>query len=265
VRATGKRIGFVPTMGALHAGHVALVRQAKRDADICVASIFVNPKQFAANEDLDRYPRDEAGDAAKLAEAGCDFLYAPDRGVMYPPGFATAVSVSGVADGFEAAARPHFFNGVATVVAKLLIQVAPDVAVFGEKDYQQLLVVARMAADLDLPVRIVGAPIVREPDGLAMSSRNVYLAPEHRAIAPRLYALMTETAATIEAGGAVEAALSRLNAMLRESGFESIDYAALADAETLAPLSELDRPARLLIAARLGGVRLLDNMAVNPR
>jgi pantoate--beta-alanine ligase len=261
-RQEGLTVGLVPTMGALHEGHLSLVRQARREADRCVASLFVNPKQFAAHEDLDRYPRDEAGDAAKLADAGCDLLWAPDGAAMYPPGFATSVTVGEVSAPLEGVIRPHFFGGVATVVAKLLLQTLPDVAVFGEKDYQQLLVIRRLAADLDIPVRILAGETVREPDGLAMSSRNAYLPAEARRIAGRLNVLMREAIAAMRAGAAPAQAAAALEAALGAAGFDAVEYAAVADAGTLAPLAALDRPARLLVAVRLGPTRLIDNMAI---
>lgn len=193
-RAAGERVAVVPTMGALHAGHISLLDVARGRADRVIATVFVNPTQFAPHEDFDRYPRDEAADAAKLAAGGCNLLYAPDRSVMYPEGFSTVVEVAGVTAPLEGAFRPHFFAGVATVVAKLLIQAGADVAVFGEKDYQQLLLIRRMARDLDLPVEIVGAPTLREADGLAMSSRNAYLSAEERAVAARLNVVLRELA-----------------------------------------------------------------------
>lgn len=263
-KRAGLRVGLVPTMGALHAGHLSLVTLVKREHDKCVASLFVNPKQFAAHEDLDRYPRDEAGDAALLKSAGCDLLFAPTVDVMYPTGFATAVTVSGVSAPLEGEMRPHFFGGVATVVAKLLLQCLPDAAAFGEKDYQQLLVIKKMVADLDIPVEILAGETVREPDGLAMSSRNAYLTPAQRETAGLLNVIARDAIAKIEAGGAISPALSEAKAALAAAGFSPIDYVALHDATTLAEIGTptLQQAARLLVAAHLGGTRLIDNFAV---
>ena len=261
-RQAGERVGLVPTMGALHAGHLSLVAEARRRADRVVATIFVNPKQFGANEDLDRYPRQEAADAAALDAAGCDLLFAPSAAEMYPDGFATNVSVSGVSFDLEGGLRPGHFDGVATVVAKLLNQAQADVAVFGEKDYQQLLVIRRLARDLDIPTEIVGHPTVREADGLAMSSRNAYLDAEGRAVAARFPAVLKETAARISGGAAMEAALEAAHAELIAAGVAGIDYLVVRDAETLAPVSDLSRPARLLAVVRVGATRLLDNLPV---
>jgi pantoate--beta-alanine ligase len=255
-------VGLVPTMGALHEGHLSLVRAAKQRCGRVVASLFVNPRQFAPHEDFERYPRDEAADAALLAAAGCDLLYAPERTAMYPQGFATNVIVSDVSTPLEGEYRPHFFGGVATVVAKLLLQALPDAAFFGEKDYQQLLVIKRMARDLDIPVEIVGAPTVREADGLAMSSRNAYLSSDERRIAARLNVVMHDAikaARNAEAIASIEAEAAR---HLLAAGFTSVDYVAIRDADTLAPVTDLSRPARILAAAWLGKTRLIDNMAV---
>ncbi len=261
-RAQGLRVGLVPTMGALHEGHLSLVRAGRARCERVVASLFVNPKQFAANEDLERYPRDEASDAALLAGAGCDLLYAPDAALIYPPGFATSVTVTSVAAPLEGEHRPHFFGGVATVVAKLLLQCLPDVALFGEKDYQQLLVIKRMAADLDIPVEIAGCPTVREADGLAMSSRNAYLTPDERRIAGQLNVTLADAARAVAAGAAIADVESYAADRLRRAGFDKIDYVAIRDAETLLAIETLDVPARILAAAWLGGTRLIDNMAV---
>jgi pantoate--beta-alanine ligase len=266
-RADGRRIGFVPTMGALHAGHVSLVELLKARGAFVAASIFVNPKQFAAHEDLGSYPRTLEADAAKLAAVGCDLLYAPEAAAMYPPGFATSVQVGGVSEGLESAARPHFFGGVATVVAKLLLQTGADLAAFGEKDYQQLLVVRRLARDLDIPVEIVAGETVREADGLAMSSRNVYLSPAERLVAGRFNGVLRAAVSALEAGAAIAPVLARCEAELLAAGFARIDYVALRDAADLAPLPgpATDRPARLLAAVAVGSTRLLDNFAVSPR
>ena len=257
-------VALAPTMGALHDGHLSLVRRGKELADRVVASVFVNPTQFAAHEDLGSYPRDEAGDAAKLASVGCDLLYAPTVAEMYPPGFATAMSMSGPAEGLCGAFRPQMFGGVALVVTKLFLQAAPDVAVFGEKDYQQLQVIRRFVRDLDIPVRIEGVATGREPDGLALSSRNAYLSAEERAQAPELNAALTAAAAALIGGDDVAAALAAATARILAAGFSSVDYVELRDAESLAPQATLNAPARLLAAARLGKARLIDNIAVNP-
>ncbi|MCW5714145.1 MAG: pantoate--beta-alanine ligase [Bauldia sp.] len=259
-RAAGERVGFVPTMGALHAGHLALVRTARRSAERVVVSVFVNPTQFAPTEDFSAYPRDLAGDLSKLASVEADAVFAPTTTEMYPQGFATQVSVGGPAIGLETDFRPHFFAGVATVVAKLLIAVGPDVAVFGEKDFQQFLVVRRLVADLRLPVEVVGHPIEREADGLALSSRNAYLSPEERATAPEIYAALTEAALAIRSGTDAQAALSAARGRLAASGFV-VDYVELRNAEDLSPAETPPHgPLRLLAAARLGRTRLIDNI-----
>jgi pantoate--beta-alanine ligase len=262
-RKQQERIALVPTMGALHRGHLALVEAARGHCERVVASLFVNPKQFGPREDFTAYPRDEAADLAKFREAGVDLVFAPTVEEMYPAGFVTAVRVAGIGDELEGAHRPGHFDGVATVVSKLLLQCLPDIAYFGEKDYQQLLVVRRMARDLDIPVKIEGIATVREPDGLALSSRNVYLSPEERRIAPLLYRVLNETAtALVEKPGNVAAALQNALAELRQAGFAP-DYLELRDAADLSPLSRLDRPARLLAAAHLGRTRLIDNIPVD--
>jgi pantoate--beta-alanine ligase len=250
-------------MGALHAGHLALVRQAGEAADRVVASLFVNPKQFAPAEDLDRYPRRESADADLLAGASCALLYAPTPEAMYPNAFATRVLVGGPSAGLETDFRPHFFEGVATVVAKLLIQAQADVAVFGEKDYQQLMVVRRLAADLDLATEILAGPTVREPDGLALSSRNAYLSAEERTIATRLNQVLAAAAAQARAGASVHAVEGEARDALLAAGFRDVDYVAVRRADDLAPFADrVDAPARVLAAAWLGGTRLIDNLPV---
>jgi pantoate--beta-alanine ligase len=250
-------------MGALHAGHLALVRAARRRARRVVVSIFVNPAQFAPNEDLASYPRNFTTDVASLAALSVDVVWAPSAEAMYPPGFATRVVPEGPAIvGLEDRFRPHFFAGVATVVTKLLIQCSPDFALFGEKDYQQLKVVARMASDLDLPAKIVAVPTVREKDGLALSSRNAYLSPQERAVAPTLCRVLKESAARIANGELLARVLDEGSATIERAGF-LLDYFEVRHAQTLAPIaSASDGPLRLLVAARLGKTRLIDNVAV---
>jgi pantoate--beta-alanine ligase len=260
----GGTIAFVPTMGALHDGHLALVAEAKLRADHVVASIFVNPTQFAASEDLGTYPRREAGDAALLDAAGVAILWAPDVETMYPDGPEATLRAGSAAEGLDGAARPGHFDGVATVVARLFDQVRPDVAIFGEKDYQQLAVIRQLVESLALPIEIVGIPTQRDADGLALSSRNAYLSEEERTAARALPRALGEAAASIQAGGDVAEALDKARARLEAAGFDPIDYVALHDAETLAPMTELDRPARLLAAARMGRTRLIDNLPVTP-
>jgi pantoate--beta-alanine ligase len=260
-------VALVPTMGALHQGHLTLVREARAQAAAVVVSIFVNPTQFGPSEDLAAYPRQPAEDARLLAAEGVDLLWAPSVEEVYPDGFATNVSVAGLSEALCGAFRPGHFDGVATVVAKLFNQVRPDLALFGEKDWQQLTVIRRMARDLDLTrpdaERIVGVETVRETDGLAMSSRNRYLSPQDRAHAAALPRLMREAVTTIASGGDVIAALTGLRAALLKSGFTSVDYVELADARDLRPLTMLaDAPARLFVAARIGRTRLIDNMPV---
>ena len=260
-RKQGLTVGLAPTMGALHEGHLSLVRAAKSRCDRVVASLFVNPKQFAPHEDFDRYPRDEAGDSALLASAGCDLLYAPDRAAMYPDGFTTNVLVPAVSTMLEGEFRPHFFGGVATVVSKLLLQCLPDAAFFGEKDYQQLIVIKRMTKDLDIPVAIHGCPTVREHDGLAMSSRNAYLSESERRIATRLNLVLHDAIKEVRAGEPIDEAEEEAKRHLIAAGFTSVDYVAIRDAETLAPVVDLAH-ARILAAAWLAKTRLIDNMAV---
>jgi pantoate--beta-alanine ligase len=256
-------LALVPTMGALHDGHVSLVRLARRRASRVVVSIFVNPTQFAPSEDFGSYPRTWKSDVAKLAAEDVDLIWNPDVKMMYPDGFATRIVPEGPAiAGLEDRFRPHFFGGVATVVGKLFTQVRPDFAMFGEKDFQQLRVVARMAGDLDLGVKVVGARTVRERDGLAMSSRNVYLSPEERLVAPVLYRAMKQSVQRLRADDDVEAAMANGAAMIKEAGF-TLDYFEVRHAETLAPIGSVkDGPMRILVAAKLGKTRLIDNIAV---
>ena len=258
-----EKIALVPTMGALHRGHIALVRQARRRAQRVVVSIFVNPAQFAPTEDFGSYPRRFADDLAVLAAETVDLVWAPSAEVMYPQGFATRIAPEGAATaGLEDKFRPHFFGGVATVVAKLFTQIQPDFAMFGEKDYQQLRVVTQMARDLDLPVKIIGVPTVREIDGLAMSSRNVYLSESERQIAPTLYRTLKASAADIKGGETLESVLAAGRAKTELAGF-AVDYFEARHALTLRPVTtRKDGPIRLLVAARLGKTRLIDNIAV---
>jgi pantoate--beta-alanine ligase len=260
--AESARIGLVPTMGALHEGHLSLVREAKARTGRVVASIFVNPAQFAPHEDFDRYPRTMADDLAKLATTGADLVFAPSVTEMYPQGFATRIEVGGPSMGLETDFRPHFFSGVATVVAKLLIAAMPDIAIFGEKDYQQLLVIKRLTADLGLPIEIIGGAIIREPDGLAMSSRNAYLKPDERRIAGQLNLILKDVASRVHSGEALSAAETAGQTALLEAGFDSVDYVAIREAETLENIESLLRPARILAAAKIGGTRLIDNIRV---
>jgi pantoate--beta-alanine ligase len=262
-RKAGYKIGLVPTMGALHAGHMRLVEVAKEQCDAVIASIFVNPAQFGEGEDLEAYPRQEAADAALLKAAGVKLLWAPTADQVYPEGYATNVSVSGISDGLCGAARPGHFDGVATVVAKLFNQVRPDAAFFGEKDYQQLAIIRRMARDLDFTHEIVGVATVRDPDGLALSSRNAYLTAEQRNDAVALPRVMQEAAMALVAGGVLAAILADATARLLGSGFHKIDYLELRDANTLAVLNDFTRPARLFAAAHIGSTRLIDNIPVS--
>jgi pantoate--beta-alanine ligase len=264
-RAAGEPVALVPTMGALHEGHLALVRIARKRAKRTVVSIFVNPTQFAPHEDLASYPREERSDLRKLARVAADLVYAPSVEEMYPQGFATRISVAGPAEGLESVARPHFFTGVATVVTRLLIDAMPDYAIFGEKDFQQLRVVERLVHDLNLPVRIIGAPTMREPDGLALSSRNAYLGPKERATAPTLYRALMAAASAIASGSSPSGATREAAKLLTGAGFQ-VDYVEARQADTLAPVLDNDPgPIRLLAAARLGRTRLIDNVPVPAR
>jgi pantoate--beta-alanine ligase len=263
IRAEGRRLALVPTMGALHEGHMSLIRAARQHADTVCVTIFVNPTQFGPNEDFDAYPRQMREDSAMLERVGVELLFAPSIEEMYPKGFVTTVHVAGLTEGLCGADRPHHFDGVATVVSKLLLQALPDVAMFGEKDYQQLLVVRQLVRDLDIPTRIQGCPTWREADGLALSSRNKYLSPEQRAIAPSLRQALQDVAAHFRAGDEIAAHCARAAQMLRDKGFASVDYLEVRDAETLTLLPRIGhRPARVFGAARLGTVRLIDNIAV---
>ncbi|WP_109808192.1 pantoate--beta-alanine ligase [Sphingosinithalassobacter portus] len=260
-RAAGERLVLVPTMGALHAGHLALVDTARRNGDRVAVSIFVNPTQFGPDEDFSRYPRQEQRDARMLSEAGVDLLWMPPVEAMYPDGFSSGISVAGVSEPLEGAHRPGHFDGVATVVAKLFNQVQPDAAIFGEKDYQQLAVIRRMVTDLDMPIEIIGMPTQREDDGLAMSSRNAYLVEEDRKAAIAMPRALGVAERTISQGGDAQAALEQAREMLTAAGFE-VDYVALVDSDTLGePVA--GKPQRLLAAAKIHGTRLIDNVAVN--
>lgn len=261
-RKVGEAVALVPTMGALHDGHLSLVRAARRKAKRVVVSIFVNPTQFAPTEDFKSYPRTFEADVAALREAGADVVWNPPVEVMYPRDFVTRIVPEGPATaGLEDASRPHFFGGVTTIVCKLLLQSLPDIAVFGEKDYQQLKVVTQMAKDLNIPSRIVGAPTVREKDGLAMSSRNAYLSQEERALAPLLHQVLRDCAGRIEAGERAAGVLAKGRKTIARGGFV-LDYLELRDAETLAPPAADASALRLLVAAKLGKTRLIDNVAV---
>lgn len=261
-RKKGEKVALVPTMGALHDGHLSLVKLAIKKADRTVVSIFVNPTQFAPNEDFSTYPRDHESDTAKLAALGTDLIYAPPGEEVYPPDFSTRVEVSGLSEGLCGRSRPHFFGGVATVVTKLLIQCLPDYAIFGEKDYQQLLVIRRLARDLDIPVEILGGAIVREADGLAMSSRNAYLTDEERATAPLLFRTITEIAKRLANGEETATALEWGRATLADAAFD-VDYLEVRNADNLEPVIDTVRePARVFAAAMLGRTRLIDNVAV---
>ena len=262
LRAGGKSLALVPTMGGLHAGHLALVEEAKRHAERVAATIFVNPLQFGANEDLGRYPRQEEKDADMLERVGCDLLWLPQPAELYPPGFATSVSVKGLSDRWEGEARPGHFDGVATVVAKLFCAVRPDIAVFGEKDFQQLAVIRRMTQDLQLGVEILGMRTVRDDDGLALSSRNAYLSTDERQRALALPQALNEAAAAIRSGASVSETLATAVDRLKTAGFAKVDYVALVNPLTLEPLDKAEGPMRLIAAATIGTTRLIDNLPV---
>jgi pantoate--beta-alanine ligase len=255
-------LALVPTMGALHAGHMALIKEAKARGDKVAASIFVNPMQFGPAEDLNRYPRREAEDAKMLEEAGCDLLWLPSIDAIYPSGFATTVHVAGLSERWEGESRPGHFDGVATVVAKLLLLVRPDIAIFGEKDFQQLAIIRRMVGDLALGVEIVAVPTVRDADGLALSSRNVYLSQQERERAIALPRMLKETRQAILAGAEVPGALAAGTNSLKQAGFQKVDYFALVDAETLDPLDHAAGRMRLIAAGKIGATRLIDNLAL---
>jgi pantoate--beta-alanine ligase len=261
-RGAGETVGLVPTMGALHEGHLTLVRRAKAECRRAVATLFVNPTQFAPTEDFDAYPRDEAKDRALLATAGCDLLFAPSVEAVYPPGFSTVVEVKGLTRHLDGPFRPGHFAGVATVVSKLLLMAAPTHAYFGEKDFQQLQEIRRLAGDLDIPVRIVGVPTVREADKLALSSRNRYMTPAQREIAARLPPLMQALVTRLEGGANVEAVLNEARGQFPGLGFDRLDYLELADEATLTPSPHPAGPARLFVAVWLGRTRLIDNWPV---
>jgi pantoate--beta-alanine ligase len=256
-------VALVPTMGALHDGHLSLVRMAQDRARQVVVSIFVNPTQFAPHEDFNAYPRTLEADAAKLESTKASAIFAPTTAEMYPEGFATTITVEGPAQGLESDFRPHFFAGVVTIVAKLLIAAQPDTAIFGEKDYQQLLVVRRLTRDLGLPTDILAAPIAREADGLAQSSRNIYLSAAERQVAGRLNTILLDAIGRVQAGGVLAETERAAAAMLMQAGFDSVDYVAIRDSETLQSITRIEKPARILAAAKIGRTRLIDNMAVS--
>ena len=262
-KSEGLLIGLVPTMGALHKGHLSLVDEIAKKTDRIIVSIFVNPTQFSQDEDLESYPRLEAEDVIKLNTTSCHLVFAPDGAEMYPEGYQTSLHLEGVTQGLEGAARPGHFDGVATVVSKLLNQCMPDTAIFGEKDYQQLQIIKRFVRDLDMDVEIIGGELIREDDGLAMSSRNVYLNEGERAIAGQFNVILRDLVQAVEAGAPLREAEAQATRFLLEAGFKAVDYVSIRDAESLQELTEITRPARVLAVARIGKVRLLDNMAIN--
>ena len=261
-RKDGLSISLIPTMGSLHAGHLSLMKVGREKSDKVIASIFVNPLQFAPNEDFETYPREENFDILKLVEEGVDLLFAPKVNEMYREKSKTTINVGGLTDCLCALSRPGFFDGVATVVTKLLLQALPDIAIFGEKDYQQLLVIKRFTTDLDIPVEIIGAPTIRENDGLALSSRNIYLDTKSRSIAPSMYSILNQHASNISNGSDIKKSLEIARKNLQDSGFGKIDYLDLRNSQTLETCSDLKRPSRLFAAAWLGSTRLIDNLTV---
>ncbi|WP_420403713.1 pantoate--beta-alanine ligase [Nisaea sp.] len=261
-RSTGETVALTPTMGAIHEGHLSLVRLGLERADRCVGTIFINPRQFGPNEDFATYPRDEDGDFAKFAAAGCSAVYAPAPEEIYGSGYKTEVVVREISDVMEGASRPGFFTGVATVVSKLLIQAMPDIAIFGEKDFQQLAVIRTMARDLDLPMEILGAPTVRKADGLALSSRNAYLSADERRIAPALYAAMVAAAATVRNGTAPDVAAAQAREAALAAGFQEVDYIDIRDQDSFIPAIAPGENLRIFAAARLGTCRLIDNLGI---
>lgn len=261
-RKDGLSISLIPTMGSLHAGHLSLMKVGREKSDKVIASIFVNPLQFAPNEDFETYPREENFDILKLVEEGVDLLFAPKVNEMYREKSKTTINVGGLTDCLCALSRPGFFDGVATVVTKLLLQALPDIAIFGEKDYQQLLVIKRFTTDLDIPVEIIGAPTIRENDGLALSSRNIYLDTKSRSIAPSMYSILNQHASNISNGSDIKKSLEIARKNLQDSGFEKIDYLDLRNSQTLETCGDLKQPSRLFAAAWLGSTRLIDNLAI---
>lgn len=261
-RKDGLSISLIPTMGSLHAGHLSLMKVGRGKSDKVIASIFVNPLQFAPNEDFETYPREENFDILKLVEEGVDLLFAPKVNEMYREKSKTTINVGGLTDCLCALSRPGFFDGVATVVTKLLLQALPDIAIFGEKDYQQLLVIKRFTTDLDIPVEIIGAPTIRENDGLALSSRNIYLDTKSRSIAPSMYSILNQHASNISNGSDIKKSLEIARTNLQDSGFEKIDYLDLRNSQTLETCGDLKQPSRLFAAAWLGSTRLIDNLAI---
>ena len=261
-RRQGLSISLIPTMGSLHAGHLSLMKVGKERSDRVIATIFVNPLQFAPNEDFETYPRRENSDVHKLIEEGVDLLFAPDVNEMYRSDATTTINVAGLTDCLCGLSRPGFFDGVATVVTKLLLQSLPDIAIFGEKDYQQLLVIKRLSTDLDIPVEIIGAPTIREEDGLALSSRNIYLDAKSRSVAPSMYNILSQHASNISNGNDIKKSLKLAKQNMHDSGFEKIEYLDLRSSQTLQTSNDIKRPSRLFAAAWLGSTRLIDNMAI---